>query len=313
MSDKIPFPKEHKNIEEQIQQLLERGLIIEDKNEVRKFLFNVSYARVKPYMFRYQIMHDSNHGFNTSTKWEDIVYVYEFDAELKHLLFKAIEKFEVAFRTTFSYYYSEFEKLQFPEKRPIAWWFEYDTYFKKPHLHFEHCEHLKSQVKRSKQTDPQIRNYFKKYDPPKNPPSWFSFENLTFGLISKLYENANTLYYPKKEISKHFGILDPDVLASWVHCISLVRNICAHHSRLWDSHFHAIPTIPKKNIGNFPRFTKSHRLYPNICVLLYLLKSTGHFYLFRSELINLIRKYSEINIEQMGFPIDWLTDEFWIE
>jgi abortive infection bacteriophage resistance protein len=88
-----------------------------------------------------------------------------------------------------------------------------------------------------------IKHYKSKYTAPERPPAWMSLEILSLGTLSKLFENLR-ISPEKKAVAAHFG-LNAFVLESWMHTLSHVRNICAHHGRLWNRNSRRFPSCSK--------------------------------------------------------------------
>ena len=76
-----------------------------------------------------------------------------------------------------------------------------------------------------------IKHYYDNYGAPELPRSWMVFETQTFGTVSQAFKNLTC--QNQKPIAKAFG-LDGTVLGSWLHALSYVRNLAAHHQRLWN-------------------------------------------------------------------------------
>ena len=108
-SRKGPYQKIPLSINDQVNKLENRGMIINDQNErdtVKTFLLNVSYYRFSGYTFSFQNRKIKSHPFNQDVDFESIKSLYYFDQELRQLLFNAISKIEIAFRSQIINQYS---------------------------------------------------------------------------------------------------------------------------------------------------------------------------------------------------------------
>lgn len=106
-------------IEQHIQQLRDRGLIIDDENVAKHYLSHVSYYRLAGYWWSMQ-EDKKNHIFKPNSYFSNIVNFYNFDRELRIVLFDAIEKIEISLRTKLIYHLShEFD----------PWWFQNNELF----------------------------------------------------------------------------------------------------------------------------------------------------------------------------------------
>ena len=81
--------------------------------------------------------------------------------------------------------------------------------------------------------DEYILEHSRKYDHPSMPPVWKTMEVASMGTLSKLYGNMSD-NAAKKAVSRSFMIPKFEYMRNWLRCITVVRNICAHHARLWE-------------------------------------------------------------------------------
>lgn len=107
------FSKNAFTIQEQIIQLQDRGLEIHNVSLAKKYLANISYYRLGEYWYVMQ-ENKEEHIFKPNSKFKDVIALYNFDAELRLLLFGVIEKIEISLRTKLIYHLSH-------EIDP--WWF----------------------------------------------------------------------------------------------------------------------------------------------------------------------------------------------
>jgi len=92
------YTKQALSISEQIELLKSRGLNIADSSKTAKFLGEVSYFRFVQYL-RPMEADKTSHQFKPNSRFEDAVALYNFDMELRDLMFKAIQRLEIALRT----------------------------------------------------------------------------------------------------------------------------------------------------------------------------------------------------------------------
>ena len=92
------YTKQALSISEQIELLKSRGLNIADSSKAEKFLGEVSYFRFVQYL-RPMEEDKTTHQFKPNSRFEDAVALYNFDIELRDLMFKAVQRLEIALRT----------------------------------------------------------------------------------------------------------------------------------------------------------------------------------------------------------------------
>ena len=95
--------------------------------------------------------------------------------------------------------------------------------------HSEWLYRIHEETKRSKETF--ITHYKKNYEHFPKLPLWMAVEVMSFGALSKLISNLNRKY--QAMIGRELGF-HHSVLISWIHSLNFIRNVCAHHARLWN-------------------------------------------------------------------------------
>jgi abortive infection bacteriophage resistance protein len=290
------------SIADQITLLENRGLKIPDKQRAEHYLQHISYYRLRAYTHPFQDNSDINHPFIVPMTFDKIIDLYIFDRDLRLLLMDAIERIEVAIRTQVIY---EFSMLY------GSHWFMDEGRFTNRHQFNNDFGSLEREVKRS--TETFIRHYQLKYATPTMPPAWMALEITSFGLLSKFYENLKN-DVAKKNVAKHFGLGKPIVLESWLHSLSFIRNIVAHHGRLWNRVITKQPMNPRVTHHTWleDATVPENKLYFSLCCIQYLLKIVNPTSSFNKRLDDLLTKYSKIvNLHDMGFPVNWENEPLW--
>lgn len=297
----MKYSKEPLSISQQIQRLQDRGLEITDSKRAAHYLSNISYYRLRAYTFPFQNNSDSNHPFIEKVTFEDIIGLYVFDRRLRLLVFNAIEKIEVALRTKIVYEFS----LEFGSH-----WYENADLYRNANRFIRESAKVYEEVERSNETF--IEHYLSTYSTPEYPPAWMSLEVVSMGLLSKLFSNLKK-GDEKKKVTREFGLTKPEILESWMHAFSNLRNTCAHHGRLWNRRFTAKPKIPYNTIYPFLKNTNIHnnKLYAQLCCINYISGIISPDSSFVSELKKLLETCPLINLHEMGFPSDWENEPIW--
>lgn len=175
-------------------------------------------------------------------------------------------------------------------------------------LHLKTIEKVKEEFRRSDASF--IRSFKKKYSDPL-PPCWTAFEIISFGSLSMLYENLRP-GRSKREVANWFG-LDDKTFGSWLHSLVYVRNVCAHHSRLWNRELRIQPRYPISPANQWLKDIKidNHKVHYVLSMLLYLLQSLDNGHSLREDFKKLLKKFPNIDPAAMGFPIRWIEEEIW--
>ncbi len=151
-----------------------------------------------------------------------------------------------------------------------------------------------------------INHYYRKYGDPRLPPAWMAAETLSLGTLSRLYSN---LKCPKarQTIANAFGYNEA-ILGPWLHTLTYVRNLCAHHARLWNRQFVIKAQVPKRHAKDIP---VNDRFYAVAFILADLLATVESRSRWRFRLRELIENHPEANQPAMGFPTDWKRHALW--
>ena len=134
------FIKKAFTVQEQVQQLQDRGLLIAKPHIAERYLLNISYYRLGEYWYVMQYDKE-NHLFKPNSKFNDVIALYNFDAELRLLLFDVIEKIEISLRTKLIYYLSH-------EIDP--WWFQNFELFNDSMALVKTLSNLQEEIHRTK-------------------------------------------------------------------------------------------------------------------------------------------------------------------
>ena len=303
------FSKKAFTIEEQISQLQERGLIIPNKELAEKYLANISYYRLGEYWYVMQ-SDKEYHIFKPNSKFNDVVALYNFDAELRLLLFDVIEKIEISLRTKLIYHLSH-------EIDP--WWFSNSSIFIDMLQFSKTLAKIEEEVTRARSKDVTIKKHFKKHkDDLRFPPAWKSLEQVSFGNLSKLYGNLKHTIHSKDEIAQELGAVNHTYLPSWLQSIAQIRNFCAHHSRLWNRNLPGtVKLLPKPpnpwilDKNNVPKQHEFIKLYVHMCLMKYLLNTIQPNNNFTNKLSKLFKKYPNVDPNAVGMKPNWQEEPLW--
>ncbi len=132
----------------------------------------------------------------------------------------------------------------------------------------------------------------------------------SFGTLSLLFKYLNG-GKTKRNIAKYYGVADT-VLESWIHSFVYVRNICAHHSRLWNKTLRVTGGIPKRTAYSFINTKmQNDRVYYVLCMIRYMLQVINPNSSFTTRLKQLLKDCPSVDTKAMGFPSNWETEPLW--
>lgn len=294
------YNKQALSIADQIELLKNRGLQIADEFKAAKFLSEVGYFRFIQYL-RPMEADKTTHQFKQNSCFEDAVALYDFDVELRFLLFKVIQRIEIALRSDVIH---EFSVCHGP------FWFLDDTLVDDVQKFKENKNAIGRELQRSREDF--IREHRLNYDEPAFPPAWKTLEIVSLGTLSKLYYNFKDKK-AKKRIARRFNLPQHEVLESWMRSLTVLRNCCAHHSRLWNRRLANSPQMKATLRGAWVDIAglDNNKVYAIFCCVAYWLESFGHGQAFKAKLKGLLSAYSQVDTVAMGFPADWEQQPLW--
>lgn len=173
----------------------------------------------------------------------------------------------------------------------------------------------KAKLKLKRQQESYARHYAITYATPELMPNWAMVEEITLGTLSHLYKNLSK-DSDKKQIARGLGLETP-LLESWLHTLTMVRNLCAHHSRLWNRELGIKPAVPKSRRILWPHYLRhgTPLLHTRVAVILPILQ---HFMThcaphasWKQRLTELFDEFPNTPLAPMGLPNDWQQDPFW--
>lgn len=306
MANKIPY-----SIADQISLLKQRGMLFRDEQSAHHFLENISYYRLKGYWWDMQDDYNQ-HTLKPNTYFEDILDRYTFDRHLRLILFDAIERIEIALRTKMIYHLSMtygglwyldanlFETTPLPSNPNIT-------------IYQNTILELKKEFFRSQEIF--IKDQRRRY-PNQDADAWKIMEVASMGTLSKLYKNLKHQLPEKATIANEMGLNFHSELSSWLEAITYVRNIIAHHSRLWSRNMVKLPVV---NLNN-PLFiwldkpltnVQTKKPFLIISTMVYLCNEITPNHQIKSKIIALFANNPNIPIYKLGFLNNWQNQGLW--
>ncbi len=301
-------------IADQITLLKQRGMLFRDENSATHFLKNISYYRLKGYWWDMQD-NDALHTLEPNTYFEEIIDRYTFDRHLRIILFDAIERIEIALRTKMIYHLSI--------RYGSCWYLDANLFDNKlitlydgtvKTIHQKTIDELQKEFKRSQEIF--IRDQLYRY-PNDDADAWKILEVASMGTLSKLYKSLKHQLPEKATIAKEMGLNLHSELSSWLESITYVRNIVAHHGRLWSRN---MVKKPIENLNNPLNIWFQNTLLPNqtkkpfliISSMIYLCNQVTPNHTIKSKIIDLVNINPTIPICKLGFENNWQNEPIWI-
>lgn len=292
------FTKPALSIERQLQLLKDRGLQVADDERAKRYLRNIGYYRLGGYCLKLRAA-GPDHKFLPGTSFDDILNLYIFDRKLRLLTIDAMERVEIALRTSIiNECCQEYD----------SHWYMYPDVFDDEieHAKFIKCVKKLTFFNKRGRGSVVFEHYYSKYTYPRLPSAWMIADVVPLGSWSKVFSNLNDVKI-KKNIAKRFNLAYPD-LASWLQALSFIRNVCAHHSKLWDRIFTKKPAQIKRLVYHLSPNTT---YYAYAAMIQDLLSSFTHHSTWSKRLYGLMLESPLDPATYMGFKPKWHEDPFW--
>lgn len=272
-------------------------MIFENRSRAEKYFSHINYYRLSAYALPFEKSH-APQRFKPGTRFDTILEHYIFDRQLRLLIMDAVERIEVSVRTQWAYYlahiYGPHACLQ-----------------KNIHVingRWDYTSNLALLKKTTAESREDFIRHFDKYEE-ELPPVWVVSELMTLGQLSRWYKNLKKRK-DRNKISAAYG-LDESILTSFLHHLSIVRNVCAHHGRLWNREFTIIPKLPKLDILNesFNHEAKN-KLYNTITLIAYIMDKINPNS-WKQRLKSILLNHPDVDESNMGFPENWEKKPVW--
>lgn len=292
--------------------LARRGLKCSTPGLLELWLKTVGYYRLSAYWLPFESPANQSQTrskkFVPGTQFEDVVRLYIFDRHLRLLVTEAIERIEIALRARWT------NRLSLAVG---SHGFMDASNFVDGYRHTNQYNRLVTRVRDSRETF--IEHYHQKYTDPYIPPIWSVTETLTFGELSHwiVMTKDNSI---RSAVAIDIGLPNKATLDGCLHVLSYIRNICAHHGRLWNRKtVKRLPAIKRfkqdlvYETGPKSRGQLTNRTYNVLVLLMRLMKHQSADTTFPRRCYELVSTLSRSERQAMGFPADWRNRPIWHE
>ena len=299
MSNRIPFHKPYTSASDLVSLLQSRGLTVTDTVKAERYLEHIGYYRLSAYMYPLLQMPKERHLYKPNTSFSQVMMLYRFDKKLRLLIFNEIEKIEVAVRSAIVNVGSEMTGNPF-------WMTEGSNFIDA--VKFRHTMNLiDAELHRSRE---DFIVHFRETYSDAYPPAWILAEVLPFGVITNIFSNIRNIR-TKKNIARRFG-LQIAPFESWLTIVTLTRNSCCHHARVWNKQNTIRPMLPNRIAGSWITLpTDTLRIYFDLCIIKYFLNIISPNNDMRDKIEALLSDFPSIDINAMGFPRGWENEPLW--
>lgn len=326
----MEYAKPWLSVDDQVSKLQSRGVLAGDRTDAVDLLRRVGYYRLTGYLYPFREstttvdtegrphLHISNH-YRDGTSLEHATQLIDFDRELRLLVLDGIERIEVSLRMQIGYILgrtSPFAHLQ-PSTFVSAFTEEHlDT--RTNTLVSRHSQWLQRVDARRTDSDEAFVAHFRtKYDD--QMPIWALTEILEMGHLGRLYAGLNNSL--ATEIAQAYGAPTKKLMTSWISSLNYIRNVSAHHARLFNRKLVAAPGRPKPGLVPVLDHLRDETnakavfgLYNALAIMAYLLRSIESDTQWPQRVVDNIQSFPErpgFTTSTMGIPTDWSDQKLW--
>ncbi len=301
-------PKPWLSIEQQIRKMQSRGLLIKEDAKTINELRHFGYYRLSGYSYPLRETEPNTgrklNSFLPGSSFDYVIELYKFDKNLRLLILDALEKIEISLRASVSYSIGRKNPLFYQDVNNFREQFRTSKYI----IWKQKLEEKKQQSK-----EDCIKHNIEKYG--ENIPVWVICQTWDFGQLSWLLQ----MLTPEniKLVAQNYGFSGHQHFLSWLVCFNELRNICAHHSRLWNRKFSFAPKQPtNKDLLSEKWWTPIYQqqdkrtLFFRACAIIHFL----NFIEYKQDWVNRFESFIKnfpvdsklgITLANLGFPADW--------
>jgi abortive infection bacteriophage resistance protein len=295
------YQKKILTIQQQVQAFIDAGMAVSDIAGAKNAMETIGYYRLRGYCFhKYD---NATKKYVPGTDFMEVLRLYEFDTELSHLLFSMTSLIEVALRV-------RLKEALLMYNDPLI--LNDPSAFVNKKNFWQNLSTVSLEIARS--SDVFIKHNYDNHDG--EVPVWAAVEVMSFGTLSKIIKNLKAGngnaypvladYYSYVTANKRMAKPSKDTFTSWVQAVSILRNMCAHNSRIYNR---AISTTPE--ILAVDRIIPKQRfngLYQVMLAMKYLRPSDDAWNTFVADFNKLLAQYQGVvELQRMNFPTDWAT------
>ena len=286
--------KSFKTIDEQIEILRSRGLKIYDETKAKNFLMRNNYYRISGYSLTLR----RNDIFFKTANFQNIVDIYNFDHELRHIILKYIEIIEVNMKSVYAY---EFTRVH----GPVG--YLDNNFFSDKTKYNSIIDKSEKQKNQRLPHEAYLKHFI--HDLNEDIPLWAYVDLLTISDISILYSISEKNI--KDAVAREFGLAmnkGSIILGNYMHSMTIIRNLCAHGSRIYNRLFEQKPSLSSKEKSLLrlnPDGSVDNSHFYGFLLIMKRLLPTDTFIEMKNSIIDLTNKYPFVRMDYYGFRDDW--------
>lgn len=326
----VEYAKPWLSLKQQIETLKLRGVEIGSEEEATTVLRQVGYYRLTGYLYPFrdsEPYRDDNgrertrvlNDYRPGTSIADATRLIDYDRGLRLLVIEAVDRIEVSLRMQVGHrlghlgafahrdpvnFTSSFTEIRAHrgENSPIV--SRWTTWLERVH------------GRQAESDEAFVAHFRQKYDD--NLPIWALTEILELGQLSRLYAGLDRVL--ATEIANAYGVPTKRVFGSWIASVNYVRNVSAHHARLFNRKLVQAPALP--TAGQIPpldhlRHSTSAKarfgVYNALAIMAHLVRTIDPKCDWNHRIATHLASFPSgtLTTADLGAPIDWMSLNLW--
>ncbi|MDJ0318885.1 Abi family protein [Arthrobacter antibioticus] len=292
--------------------LLSRRMVIDDHDSAITQLRRVNYYRLSGYWYPFRVIANGKRtsDFFPGTTLDQVINLYDFDARLRTATLDALAPVELSLRALLGHELGRIDECAHLKPELLGpRGMRRDTSGKKvgsdPYLKWL----TKYETGLDSSHEDFVSHHFDNYGG--TLPVWAAVEILDLGSLRYLYGFAPSAV--QNSVAQNFGLSVPQ-LESWMRCLEIVRNACAHHGRLFNRVYGKTPRLP--DVNRFPDLDHAGpymtKIFGQLTLIQHMRVMLG---LERSRVLSaVLSSYPTVKpvpMAHLGAPEDWLSSSLW--
>ncbi|MBH0022990.1 Abi family protein [Salinibacterium sp. SWN248] len=313
------YSKPFASIPEQVDILKSRGIDVGDDAYAEDFLRRCGYYRLSGYTYFYR-KNSSSSRVKDGTSLRKLELLYNLDEQLRLVVLEGIGQIEIALR--FHVGHRLGRRSSFAHRNPSSLapsagvWAANDTaVFRSDQA--EWVEAYNREERRSQEEF--VKHFRRRYG--SRLPVWAATEVMSLGTLRNLFkmmqDNDRKLIAARFEILDRNGDGDSATMEKWINHLRHVRNICAHHGRLWNRTLDVVVPPPAKTTLPELQHLDSialRKVYGTLTVIRFFLariQPESCWYARALDVITDFARQGDVSLRNLGFPPGWQNERIW--
>lgn len=322
----MEYRKPYLTFDQQLNLLKLRGIEVADDARALQILSSIGYYRLSAYVYPFRELlpeerqvgrHYRSDTIEPGVNWSHVEGIWNFDRSLRLRCLDALEIIEVGARTQIAHVLGAHDPFGHVHRESLdAKRCDYPL----PSgtlTAFEHWLHIYNRQCKDARNEDYVQHHHLTYTE-SDMPIWVAGEFLSFGSLVRLYSLMQDR--DQTTVARAMGVSSGKKMSSFLHSMSYVRNVCAHHSRLWNRQLTVkLPKFYSGEVGpdlhHLANAPVEAKIYPTLSVMAYLVRNIAPHSRWPIRLSEDLKKFPEVPglspTGDMGFPEGWSQLHLW--